>query len=184
VDEDQSREERSSGVWGPRDNIYRKSAGDRICSHRHARYTVEVPSQRRTPQRWKQGGLGKTSGMPDPPRIDALRDQRARPRLPDGTHLLVPGAQRTGGKGGLGARDKQWAEQRYRPSLAFVFLFFSFLFPNSCFKFSNLSLEFSIHIDMHNTNSSMTCIFLFLFICYLTNIIPLNEYAQLKRKSK
>jgi hypothetical protein len=50
------------------------------------------------------------------------------------------------GKGGLGARDKKWAEQRFRPSLAFVFLFF-FLFvlfysisnsnsiSNSCLNF-------------------------------------------------
>jgi hypothetical protein len=30
-------------------------------------------------------------------------------------------------------------------------------------------------------NSSMICIFLHLFICYLTNIIPLTEYAQIKQ---
>jgi hypothetical protein len=29
-------------------------------------------------------------------------------------------------------------------------------------------------------NSSMMCIFLYLFICYVTNIIPLTEYAQIK----
>jgi hypothetical protein len=32
----------------------------------------------------------------------------------------------------------------------------------------------------HNKVISMRCIFLYLFICYLTNIIPLIEYAQLK----
>jgi hypothetical protein len=29
-------------------------------------------------------------------------------------------------------------------------------------------------------NSSMMCIFLYLFICYVTNIIPLTKYAQIK----
>jgi hypothetical protein len=29
-------------------------------------------------------------------------------------------------------------------------------------------------------NSSMICIFLYLFICCLTNIVPLIEYAQIK----
>jgi hypothetical protein len=39
-----------------------------------------------------------------------------------------------------------------------------FYFLSPIFNFSNLSLEFSIHISMHNTNSNMICIFLFLFI--------------------
>jgi hypothetical protein len=29
-------------------------------------------------------------------------------------------------------------------------------------------------------NSDMICIFLYLFICCLTNIVPLIEYAQIK----
>jgi hypothetical protein len=40
-----------------------------------------------------------------------------------------------------------------------------------------LSHQFEYKVQKYN-NFSMRCIFLYLFICYLTTLIPLIEYAK------
>jgi hypothetical protein len=62
--------------------------------------------------------------------------------------------------------------------------YFSFLTSPSVFKsyFSNITCLkkiFGVQMQIYK-NSTMICIFLYLFICCLTNIVPLIEYAQIK----
>jgi hypothetical protein len=55
---------------------------------------------------------------------------------------------------------------------------YNFIFK---FKFLDLNKSHKIWIQMQKyKNLSMRCIFLCLFICYLINIIPLFEYAQIE----
>jgi hypothetical protein len=65
--------------------------------------------------------------------------------------------------------------------LFIIYIFYSvYSFFLSIFKFyfSNLTcLKICVRLDQYK-NSSMICIFLYLFICYLTTLLLLSEYAQ------
>jgi hypothetical protein len=68
-------------------------------------------------------------------------------------------------------------------SLKFSSLIFliPFLFLNSIFSNLNLSHTFEYKCSIQE-NFSMRCLFLYLFICYLTALFLLSEYAQRKGK--
>jgi hypothetical protein len=65
------------------------------------------------------------------------------------------------------------------PSLIFLI---PFLFLNSIFSNLNLSHAFEYTCNIQE-NFNTRCLFLYLFICYLTALFPLSEYAQRKGKT-
>ena len=73
------------------------------------------------------------------------------------------------------------------PQILFCFSCFEFLFSLRFynFKFKYGFVFFEIRIWMQHTREIPVCMqgTLYLIICYLTNIIPLIEYAQLKEES-
>jgi hypothetical protein len=66
--------------------------------------------------------------------------------------------------------------------MTFIQFPFSFLISPSIFKFYFSNLTWLKNLSQMQTykNSSMECTFTYLFICRLTTLIPLVEYAQRK----